>query len=279
KFISLLGDEPEKESKLAETMHSVGKENDVVIEARNLTKKYGNFTAADNVSFSVKPGEIFGLLGPNGAGKSTIFRMMCGLLRPTSGHAMVTGLNLETASGIARAKIGYMAQKFSLYRDLSVMQNLKFFSGAYGLKGNEQKERIDKIISVFDFEKYLNMNAGGLPLGYKQRLALGCAVMHEPAVLFLDEPTSGVDPIMRREFWTHINGMVKKGITIMVTTHFMEEAENCDRISLIYKAQSIAMGTPDELKSMVRTEEIPNPTMEDTFIELVMRNEKTGSAN
>lgn len=279
KFISVLGGEPEQDSRLADMISRVEKGDEAVIEAKNLTKMYGKFAAAKNINFSVKPGEIFGLLGPNGAGKSTIFRMMCGLLRPTSGQAMVTGLNLETASGKARANIGYMAQKFSLYRDLSVLQNMKFFSGAYGLKGREQKERIDKIIDIFDFRHYLYMNAGELPLGYKQRLALACAVMHEPAVLFLDEPTSGVDPIMRREFWMHIKGMVKKGVTIMVTTHFMEEAENCNRISLIYKAQSIAIGTPQELKNMVKTEELPNPTMEDTFIELVKRNEKTDTAD
>ena len=278
-FVDILGGGPGGESELANMISSIEKSDKPLIEARNLTKMYGDFAAAKNINFSVKSGEIFGLLGPNGAGKSTTFKMLCGLSRPTYGEAYVTGLNLETASGKARAKIGYMAQKFSLYDHLSVMQNLKFFSGVYGLNGKEQKERIDDIINIFQFKKYLNINSGGLPLGFKQRLALACAVMHEPEVLFLDEPTSGVDPITRREFWTHINNMVEKGVTIMVTTHFMDEAEYCDRISLIYKAESIAIGTPDELKNMAKTTENPDPTMEDAFIGLIEENEKINSFN
>jgi len=278
-FIDILGGGPGGESKLADMIETKEKTNKPIIEAKNLTKMYGDFAAAKDINFSVKSGEIFGLLGPNGAGKSTIFKMMCGLTRPSSGEAVVKGLNLETASGKARSNIGYMAQRFSLYRPLSVMQNLKFFSGVYGLKNKEQKEKIDRIIEIFQFEKYLNINSGELPLGYKQRLALSCAVMHEPEVLFLDEPTSGVDPITRREFWTHINNMVEKGITIMVTTHFMDEAEYCDRISLIYKARAIAIDTPDELKNMAKTNKNPDPTMEDAFIELVNKNEKANSVN
>ncbi len=257
-FASMLGGWPEDKSELADMMITLPKTGKPIIEARNLTKKYGDFTASKDINFSIKQGEIFGLLGPNGAGKTTIFKMMCGLVTPTSGEAVVK----------SRDKIGYMAQKFSLYDNLSVMQNLKFFSGIYGLKGKEQKDKINKIIEIFNLKDYLNMHSSLLPLGYKQRLALSCAVMHEPEVLFLDEPTSGIDPITRREFWTHINRMVEKGVTIMVTTHFMDEAELCDRISLIYRSQSIAIGTPGELKNMTKTQ-----TMEDAFIELVKRHE------
>jgi ABC-2 type transport system ATP-binding protein len=162
-----------------------------------------------------------------------------------------------------------MAQKFSLYDTLSVLQNLRFFSGVYGLSGKTRSERIEMMISLFNFTAYLNMSAETLPLGFKQRLALACAVMHQPDVLFLDEPTSGVDPVTRREFWLHINGMVQKGVTVMVTTHFMDEAEYCDRIALIYRGENIATGTPDDLKERVRSQAAPEPSLEDAFIALV----------
>jgi ABC-2 type transport system ATP-binding protein len=204
--------------------------------------------------------------------------MLCGLLQPTAGRALVSGFDLKTATSEARARIGYMAQKFSLYGDLSVEENLDFFSGVYGLKGQDRKEKIELMITIFDLESYLNANAGMLPLGFKQRLALACAVMHEPDVLFLDEPTSGVDPLTRREFWTHINGMVLKGVTIMVTTHFMDEAEYCDRIALIYGGHNIATGTPDELKESVITKQMPNPTLEDAFITLIEQTDATREA-
>lgn len=268
-FIDILGGGPGGNSKLVENMPAVEPNEKPVVEAINLTKKYGNFAAAKDITFSIKQGEIFGLLGPNGAGKSTTFKMMCGLSTPTSGVASVMGLNLKTASGKARSHIGYMAQKFSLYSNLSTKQNLEFFSGVYGLKGKKKYQKIEQIVDIFNFDKYLNMNAFELPLGYKQRLALACAVMHNPEVLFLDEPTSGVDPITRREFWTHINNMVEKGITVMVTTHFMDEAEYCDRISLIYRGEAIAIGSPDELKQLVKTPDLPEPTMEDAFISLI----------
>lgn len=200
--------------------------------------------------------------------------MLCGLLQPTSGKALVSGFDLKTASSKARSRIGYMAQKFSLYGDLSVAENLNFFSGVYGLVGEIRKKQIDIMTSIFDLGPYLDSNAGALPLGFKQRLALACAVMHEPDVLFLDEPTSGVDPITRREFWNHINGMVRKGVTIMVTTHFMDEAEYCDRIALIYNGLNIATGTPDELKDEAKIEKLPNPTMEDAFIALIERTDE-----
>ncbi|MBP6951232.1 MAG: ABC transporter ATP-binding protein [Alphaproteobacteria bacterium] len=272
-FVDILGGGSEGKSALAEKIPRKGISGAEPIKAEHLTKQFGHFIAAENISFTIKRGEIFGLLGPNGAGKSTIFKMLCGLLQPTKGRALVSGLDLKTAPSKARSRIGYMAQKFSLYSDLSVEENLDFFSGVYGLQGKNRQAKIDQMISVFDLSFYLNSNAGLLPLGYKQRLSLACAVMHEPDVLFLDEPTSGVDPLTRREFWTHINGMVEKGVTIMVTTHFMEEAEYCDRIALIYGGLNIATGTPDELKESVKTKDLLDPTLEDMFIALIERSD------
>lgn len=271
-FIDLLGGNPESESILASIMPQIEENKDeTVIEAQSLTKQFGSFFATDHVDFQVKRGEIFGLLGPNGAGKSTTFKMMCGLLVPTSGKALVLGMDLKTSSNKARQHLGYMAQKFSLYGNLTVLQNLRFFSGAYGLTGQAQQKKIDGMIKAFNFEPILDKAPDELPLGFKQRLALACALMHEPDILFLDEPTSGVDPLTRREFWLHINGMVGKGVTVMVTTHFMDEAEYCDRIGLVYRGKIIAAGTPDDLKKMVATEDNTNPSMEDAFIELVQR--------
>jgi ABC-2 type transport system ATP-binding protein len=212
---------------------------------------------------------VFGLLGPNGAGKSTTFRMMCGLLPPTSGTANVLGIDLRHSPSKARQRLGYMAQKFSLYGNLTVRQNLEFFSGAYGLRGNTQKDSIGGIVNAFKLAPYLSAAPQSLPLGFKQRLALACAVMHQPDFLFLDEPTSGVDPVTRREFWTHINALVEKGVTIVVTTHFMEEAEYCDRIALIFRGRIIASGTPDDLKQQAADESNPDPSMEDAFVALV----------
>jgi ABC-2 type transport system ATP-binding protein len=209
------------------------------------------------------------LLGPNGAGKSTTFRMLCGLLKPSDGEGRVAGRDLRKDRAEARAQLGYMAQKFSLYGDLTVRQNLEFFAGAYGLSGARKREQIARMIEIFELARYLASPARDLPLGFKQRLALACAVIHEPPALFLDEPTSGVDPITRREFWAHIHGLVEKGVTVLVTTHFMDEAEYCDRISLIYRGRSIALGSPDELKARVATEERSDPTMEDAFIALI----------
>jgi len=276
-FISALGGGPGGESVLASLMPDLHKLNPAheqnpipVIESRDLTKRFGDFVATDHVSFKVARGEIFGLLGPNGAGKSTTFKMECGLLKPTSGQALVMGNNLKDSPSKARQLLGYMAQKFSLYAQLSVQQNLEFFSGIYGLRGGEQKTKIAQMVEAFALQPYLNTPTEKLPLGFKQRLALACAVMHEPQVLFLDEPTSGVDPVTRREFWTHINGLADKGVTIMVTTHFMDEAEYCDRIALIYRGKLLALGTPDDLKHKVVTAQRPNPTMEDAFIELVL---------
>ncbi len=263
-FVRLLGVKTEATSRLAEQMSE--KVPDArLIQAKSLTKKFGSFTATDHVDFEIGSGEIFGFLGPNGAGKSTTFKMLCGLLVPTEGTASVMGENLYRSGGTARTHIGYMAQKFSLYGTLSVKDNLEFFAGLYGLYGKKQHQKIAEIVETFDFASHLKTQAEILPLGIKQRLALSCALMHEPSVLFLDEPTSGVDPITRKEFWTHINGIVKKGVSVMVTTHFMDEAEYCDRIMLIYQGKSIATGTPDELKRRVSDK----ATMEETFIHLI----------
>ena len=242
---------------------------DVVVQARDLTRRFGTFTAVDRVSFQVRRGEIFGLIGPNGAGKSTTFKMLCGLLRPSSGAARVVGLDLTKAPSKARARLGYMAQKFSLYGDLSVRQNLEFFAGVYGLGGDRHRNAIERMIETFALGPHLGADAITLPLGFKQRLALACAVMHDPDVLFLDEPTSGVDPRTRRKFWWHINAMVANGVTIMVTTHFLDEAEYCDRMALVYRGRVIATGAPDDLKGQVRSPDRPEPTLEDSFIALI----------
>lgn len=273
-FIDMLGGGPGGESVLAKHMPEIPDDGEVVIEAENLTKKFGDFAATDQVSFKVRRGEIYGLLGPNGAGKSTTFKMMCGLLLPTAGKASVVGLDLRHSASEARQKLGYMAQKFSLYGGLSVQQNLEFFSGIYGLTGRVRQEKCRDMAEIFHLGPFLKSKTDSLSLGYKQRLALACSVMHEPDILFLDEPTSGVDPVTRREFWTHINGLVERGVTVMVTTHFMDEAEYCDRIGLVYRGQLIANGTPDELKAMVATDGNPDPSMEDAFIGLVTGKEE-----
>ncbi len=268
-FIDLLGGGPGGTSALAERLPEVQLDSDIAVSCRNLTKRFGDFTATDNVSFEVQKGEIFGLLGPNGAGKSTTFKMLCGLLKPTEGEAHVVGLDLRRATGAAKAQLGYMAQKFSLYGLLSVRQNLEFSAGVYGLEGETRRTRIEEMIETFGLQPWLSAAPDSLPLGFKQRLALACAVMHRPPVLFLDEPTSGVDPITRREFWTHINGLARKGVTIMVTTHFMDEAEYCDRVAMLFRARLIALDTPDALKRGAVSAERPDPTMEDAFIHLV----------
>jgi ABC-2 type transport system ATP-binding protein len=270
-FIDVLGGGPGGDSALAQRVHGASGARETVVEAKELTKKFGGFVATDHVNFQVRRGEIFGLLGPNGAGKSTTFRMMCGLLTPTSGTAHVMGIDLKRSPSQARQRLGYMAQKFSLYGNLTVRQNLEFFCGVYGLRGSRRREVVEGMIDVFKLHTLLETTPDLLPLGFKQRLALSCAVMHEPDVLFLDEPTSGVDPVTRREFWTHINGLVEKGVTIMVTTHFMDEAEYCDRIALVYRGRVIASGTPDELKAQASTPQNNDPSMEDAFVDLVQK--------
>ena len=269
-FIERLGGGPEGTSALAAAYREIPASEAPAIEARHLTKRFGDFTAASDVSFSVPRGQIFGLLGPNGAGKSTTFKMLCGLLTPSEGSGSVAGHDLRGASAQARASLGYMAQKFSLYGTLSVAQNLDFFAGAYDMSRAQARDAIARVTDIFELGDHLKTNAGTLPLGFKQRLALACAVMHEPSVLFLDEPTSGVDPVMRREFWTHINGLVRRGVTVLVTTHFMDEAEYCDEVTLIYRAQQIASGPPDALKAQAgKLTGLPDPTMEDAFMALI----------
>ena len=273
-FIDILGGGPGGESELARVMSPVvlpAERRAAVIEAVNLTKRFGAFTAASGVSFRVRQGEIFGLLGPNGAGKSTTFRMVCGLLPPSDGHASVLGIDLRTHAAAARQRLGYMAQKFSLYGNLTVEQNLRFFSGAYGLSGARQTAKIAGMLETFALGEHRGAPADELALGFKQRLALACALMHDPAVLFLDEPTSGVDPVTRREFWNHINGLVQKGVTVMVTTHFMDEAEYCDRIGLVNRGRLFATGTPDELKQGAGRDGHEAPSMDEAFIALIER--------
>ncbi|MEF2071139.1 ATP-binding cassette domain-containing protein [Consotaella aegiceratis] len=277
-FVDMLGGGPGGRSRIAEVQRAFEGDGTPVIEARGLTKRFGDFVAADHISFEVRRGEIFGLLGPNGAGKSTTFKMLCGLLTPSDGEGRVAGLDLRREAAEARNRLGYMAQKFSLYGDLTIAQNLDFFAGVYGLSRARRRERTALMTELFEFSRHADQAAKDLPLGLKQRLALACALMHEPQALFLDEPTSGVDPITRREFWTHINGLVEKGVTILVTTHFMDEAEYCDRISLIYRGQSIALGSPDDLKRKAATPDRPDPTMEDAFIALIQDTEQRREA-
>ncbi len=245
-----------------------------VVVVKDLSRYFGSFAAVKNVSFSVREGEIFGLLGANGAGKSTTFRMLCGLLPSSSGTLRVADVDLRTARAEARAKIGYVSQKFSLYGALSVQQNLSFFSAAYGLENRRRKERMAWALEELELKEYSAMNAGDLPLGYKQRLALACALMHEPSILFLDEPTSGVDPLARREFWARVNALAEGGTTCLVTTHFMEEAEYCDRLVLMSLGEILAQGTPSEIKAKVRRADRPNPSMEDAFISLIEEHEQ-----
>jgi len=240
-----------------------------VIVVHNVKRRFGNFYAVKGINFSVRHGEVFGLLGANGAGKSTTFRMLCGLLPPSEGTLHVAGEDLRRAAAKARARIGYMAQQFSLYADLSVSENLTFFSKAYGLRGKQQRERIAWALDEFELRPYADATSGQLPLGYKQRLALSATLMHSPEILFLDEPTSGVDPLARREFWHRINGLADQGVTLLVTTHFMEEAEYCDRLVIMAQGEILAEGTPEEMKARFRSPDRPKPTMEDAFIGLL----------
>ena len=245
------------------------KDNGPVIEARDLQRRFGDFYAVRGVSFSVQRGEIFGLLGANGAGKSTTFRMLCGLLPVSAGHVQVAGLDLRNAAAQARARLGYMAQRFSLYSNLTVTQNLRFFASAYGLDRAQSRRRIDWALETFELEGLVDANSGDLPLGFKQRLAMATALLHEPDILFLDEPTSGVDPLARREFWQRINALAEAGVTVLVTTHFMDEANYCDRLVIMADGEVLAEGTPADMKARFRSAEHPDPTMEDAFIGLI----------
>ena len=259
----------EEEAVVVSSKASTGKNTapgEVVVSVSGLEKKFGDFTAVENIAFQVRRGEIFGLLGSNGAGKTTTFRMLCGLLPVTGGVIDVAGYNLRTSPATARARLGYMAQKFSLYRQLSVLQNLKFYGKAYGLSGKKLKERVDWAMQEFDLTGWAKHQAGELPGGYRQRLAMAVAMVHEPDILFLDEPTSGADPLARREFWLRITGFSRDGVTVIVTTHFMEEAEFCDHMLIMSQGKKLAEGRPEEIRSMAVTAENPEPTVEDAFI-------------
>lgn len=264
KVIDLMGGYLKKPSGVAKNYNIINHNQDCCVLADNLSKRYGDFWAVKKNSFCIKKGEIFGLLGPNGAGKSTTFKMMCALIKPTSGKGFVMGVDVEKNPTKARSFLGYMAQKFSLYSRLSTKDNLEFFSGLYGLKGVEKKKRIDRIIEIFNLEEYKNEITSELPLGFKQRLSLGCALIHEPPVLFLDEPTSGVDVIQRKEFWNHIKALSEIGVSVLVTTHFMDEARFCDNISMFYNGEIIALDTPDNLIKKARAKD-----MQEAFINLI----------
>ena len=252
--------------------------DNISIKANNLTKIYKTknkeFIAAKNIDFEVKKGEIFGLLGPNGAGKSTTFKMLCSLIKPSFGTCEIMGFNINKNPVETKKLFGYMAQKFSLFGNLSVKQNLDFFSGVYGLFGKKKKERIEYLIESFELKNYLFEKTDNLPLGFKQRLSLSLAVIHNPCVLFLDEPTSGVDPVTRRDFWMRINALAKNKVSILVTTHFMDEAQFCDRIALVYKGKILKKDTPDNLKNSIKSKSNPNPSMEDAFIEIIKEADK-----
>ncbi len=247
------------------------KEREVVVRTHDLVRMFGTFTAVDHVGFEVHRGEIFGLLGPNGAGKTTTFRMLCGLLPATSGELRVAGVDLHTARASARQKIGYVAQKFSLYGQLSVSENLDFFASAYGLTGARRRDRIRWALDEYELAGLARLPTAQLPGGFKQRLAMAAALMHEPEILFLDEPTSGADPLARREFWRRINALSERGVSVIVTTHFMEEAEFCDRILIQDQGRKLAEGTPVEVRGLAGAPEGREPTMEDAFLAIVAR--------
>ena len=236
------------------------------VEAEGLTRRFGEFTAVDAVSFSVPVGEIFGFLGANGAGKTTVIRMLCGLISPTEGEGHVAGFDIRREAESIRRVIGYMSQRFSLYEDLSVRENLSFFGGVYGLDRSALRRRIAELIVTLDLSEVEKRTTRELPLGFKQRLALGCAVAHRPRILFLDEPTGGVDPVARRRFWDLIYGLAEQGTTIFVTTHYMDEAEYCRRVSIMYQGRIVALDTPRALKDRFQ-----QPTIQDVFIHLVDR--------
>ncbi|MBN2807914.1 MAG: ABC transporter ATP-binding protein [Deltaproteobacteria bacterium] len=247
---------------------AVSRRDEIMVSAHNLTKNFGAFTAVREISFEVGKGEIFGLLGPNGAGKSTTFRMLCGLLKVSGGEVQVAGRDLRRAGSRARAQLGYMAQVFSLYRQLPVRSNLEFYGRAYGLSGARLRQRINWALDEFHLRGREESPAGLLPAGYRQRLAMATALLHEPAILFLDEPTSGADPLARREFWLRISGFAAQGVTVVVTTHFMEEAEYCDRLLIMSRGTELVQGAPAAIRRLAQSPENPEPTVEDAFIVL-----------
>jgi ABC-2 type transport system ATP-binding protein len=250
---------------LGKANHEAG---ETVVLVRDLVRNFGGFTAVNHVSFAVRRGEIFGLLGPNGAGKTTTFRMLCGLLPATSGVLRVAGVDLRRARASARQKVGYVAQKFALYAQLTVRENLDFFASAYNLRGSQKRQRIGWALNEFGLVQFIDLPSGHLPGGYKQRLAMAAALLHEPETLFLDEPTSGTDPLARRDFWRRIVALVERGVTVVITTHFMEEAEYCDRVAIMDGGRVLAQGTPAEIRNRGATDG-GEPTMEDAFIAIV----------
>ncbi|MFO0753780.1 MAG: ABC transporter ATP-binding protein [Thermodesulfovibrionales bacterium] len=220
----------------------------IAVRVENLTRVFGDFRAVDGIDLTVRKGEVFGFLGPNGAGKSTTIKMLCGLLLPTGGGGTVGGFDIMTESEEIKKHIGYMSQKFSLYDDLTVAENIRFFSGIYGVPRGIRNERLEWVLEMAGLTERRNEITKTLPGGFKQRLALGCAILHDPSLVFLDEPTSGVDPVSRRTFWERIYGMSRTGTTVFVTTHYMDEADYCDRLALIYRGKVIAQGTPAEMR-------------------------------
>ena len=246
-----------------------GAKGEVVVEVHDLLRRFGKFVAVDGVSFRVRRGEIFGLLGPNGAGKTTTFRMLCGLLPASAGSLKVAGVDVRQARASAREKLGYVAQKFSLYGQLTVGENLDFFARAYGLDGDQRRERVAWALSQFELEPFLRLPSSQLPGGFKQRLAMAAALLHRPEILFLDEPTSGADPFARREFWQRITALASNGVTVIVTTHFMAEAEYCDRALILDDGKVLAQGTPAELRALAPAQDGRAATMEDAFIAIV----------
>ncbi len=245
---------------------SASPQADLAIEVRDLTRVFGDFTAVDHVSFTVRQGEIFGFLGANGAGKTTTIRMLIGLLLPTSGYATVGGHDVWRESEAIKRSIGYMSQRFALYGDLTVEENLRFYGGAYGVPRRRLAERLEEALDLLDLGAVRRARTASLPPGWKQKIALGCAILHEPSILFLDEPTGGVDPISRRRFWDLIHRTAERGTTVFVTTHYMDEAEYCHRLSVMHGGAIVAVGSPRELK-----EASGMRTVEDVFISLVDR--------
>ncbi len=245
------------------------RQGEAVVRVQQLAKKFGAFTAVDRINFEVYRGQIFGLLGPNGAGKTTTFRMLCGLLEPSGGELIVAGADVRSAPASARARLGYVAQKFSLYGPLSVIENLEFFASAYGLRGERKRDRIGWAMEQFGLGTHAHATSAQLPGGYKQRLAMAAALLHEPEILFLDEPTSGADPQARRVFWHRITALAEQGVTIIVTTHFMPEAEYCDRVAIMDTGQILAQGSPAQVRELARSEGRPVPGMDDAFIAVV----------